>query len=83
MDKQILYLTYDGLTDPLGQSQILPYVYGLNKTQKLKFIIVSFEKKQNTNLKKSIRSQLMKNNIEWISLNYSKTPPVLSTLFDI
>jgi len=26
--KRILYLSYDGLTDPLGQSQILPYLEG-------------------------------------------------------
>jgi len=28
MNKRVLYLSYDGLTDPLGQSQILPYVKG-------------------------------------------------------
>ncbi len=27
----VLYLTYDGLTDPLGQSQVLPYLEGLSR----------------------------------------------------
>ncbi len=27
----ILYLSYDGMTDPLGQSQVLPYLKGLSK----------------------------------------------------
>lgn len=26
-----LFITYDGLTDPLGQSQILPYILGLRQ----------------------------------------------------
>src|SRR4051794_20204501 len=25
----VLYITYDGLTDPLGRSQVLPYLTGL------------------------------------------------------
>ena len=29
MGKNTLYITFDGLSDPLGQSQILPYVCGL------------------------------------------------------
>ena len=32
----ILYLTYDGITDPLGQSQILPYLFGLSKNNNYK-----------------------------------------------
>lgn len=83
MSKQILYLTYDGLTDPLGKSQILPYVKGLNKNEKFKFTIISFEKKQYDHLKKSTRTELLKNDIAWISLNYSKKPRVLSALYDI
>ena len=40
--KTVLYLTYDGLSDPLGQSQILKYLVPLSKTNNL--IILSFEK---------------------------------------
>ena len=29
--KTVLYLSYDGMTDPLGQSQVLPYLKGLAK----------------------------------------------------
>ena len=43
--KQILYITYDGRTDPLGQSQVLPYIVALSAAG-YKFTIVSFEKKQ-------------------------------------
>ena len=45
MAKQVLYLSYDGITDALGQSQILPYVLGLEKLGH-SFHIISFEKKE-------------------------------------
>ena len=48
--KRILYITYDGLLDPLGQNQILPYILGLNKNG-YKFIILSFEKNDKNILK--------------------------------
>ena len=41
----VVYLSYDGLSDPLGQSQIIPYVLGLSKKHHFNFTIFSFEKK--------------------------------------
>ena len=29
--KKILFISYDGMTDPLGQSQVIPYLSGLTK----------------------------------------------------
>ena len=43
MNKNILYISYDGITDPLGQSQILPYISELSR-KGLKFHLISFEK---------------------------------------
>ena len=45
MNNPILYISYDGLTDSLGQSQILPYIIGLSK-QGYRFTIVSAEKEK-------------------------------------
>ena len=39
----VLYLSYDGMTDPLGQSQVLPYLIGLKKKGHA-ISLVSFEK---------------------------------------
>ena len=39
----VLYITYDGINDPLGQSQIVPYIEGL-AGRKYNFFIISFEK---------------------------------------
>ena len=70
--------------DPLGQSQILPYIFGLSKNIEYKFTIISFEKINNFKKhKKLIKSKLFKNKINWIPLNYTKKPPILSTLWDI
>ena len=40
---KVLYISYDGMTDPLGQSQVLPYVFGLQK-RGYEFHVLSFEK---------------------------------------
>ena len=29
MSSRVLYISYDGMTDALGQSQVLPYLCGL------------------------------------------------------
>jgi glycosyltransferase involved in cell wall biosynthesis len=82
-NSKVLYLTHDGLTDPLGQSQILPYVIGLSK-KGLSFTIISFEKKERFIEQNNIISALcQEHNINWIPLPYHNSPPVLSTLFDI
>ena len=79
----MVYLTYDGLTDSLGQSQIIPYVLGLSKLGH-SFTIVSFEKKDRyLQSGKDVRGNLESNNIEWVALSYTKYPPVLSTVWDI
>ena len=41
----VLYISYDGMTDPLGQSQVLPYLTGLSK-KGFNIILISFEKQE-------------------------------------
>ena len=40
---RVLYITYDGLTDPLGQSQVLPYLLGTAEDGH-EITVLSFEK---------------------------------------
>lgn len=80
--KKILYITYDGLTDPLGQSQILPYVIGLAKYG-FSFTILSFEKKVRFRAHKNLIDTLIKSsNIQWVPLIFTTRPPLLSKLYD-
>ncbi|GIV33709.1 MAG: glycosyl transferase [Chitinophagales bacterium] len=80
---KVLYISYDGMTDPLGQSQVLPYLEGLSDAS-VEIWLLSFEKKkrfaQNFSLIKTITG---KAGIHWIPLTYTKSPPVLSTLWDV
>jgi glycosyltransferase involved in cell wall biosynthesis len=80
--KKILYITYDGLTDPLGQSQVLPYVVELG-SHSYKFTILSFEKKARLAKEKHIIEEITKRaGIEWVPLTFTKRPPVLSKIYD-
>lgn len=79
----VLYLSYDGLTDPLGQSQILPYLAGLTALGYI-ITIISFEKKDRLKTSyQKIRQYCIENNLLWEPLIYHKSPPVLSTLYDL
>jgi glycosyltransferase involved in cell wall biosynthesis len=81
--KKVLFISYDGMTDPLGQSQVIPYLQGLNRAGYSIFLL-SCEKEQVYHQNKdSIQHLLDESNIRWIPLNYTKNPPVVSTLLDI
>jgi len=83
-EKKVVFLSYDGITDPLGQSQILPYLFGISSNKNYKITIVSFEKTKNYHQNKVfILNKLKKNNIDWVQLKYTKYPPIFSTLWDI
>jgi len=83
LSNNILYISYDGLTDPLGQSQVLPYIVGLTRAG-YKITIISCEKRERyNNLRTHIQNICDENTIDWAPLFYTKNPPVLSTLVDI
>ena len=51
---KILYISYDGLLEPLGQSQILSYLKILSKDFSIS--VLSFEKKKDWLNKKNVSS---------------------------
>ncbi|WP_462252926.1 glycosyltransferase [Ferruginibacter sp.] len=80
--KNILFISYDGMTDPLGQSQVIPYLAGLSK-QGYKFTILSCDKPEKFKKHKDEVELLVKDiPITWVSLPYHKNPPVLSSVYD-
>lgn len=82
-NKHILYISYDGMTDPLGQSQVLPYLVGLSGLG-YHFSLVSCEKPDAFQRRKAVIEAICKeHNIEWHPLPYTKSPPVISTILDI
>jgi glycosyltransferase involved in cell wall biosynthesis len=82
LKSKVLYLSYDGLTDPLGQSQVLPYLLGLSR-KGFRITVVSFEKSNTFIREKNKIENLLANKIAWSPLLYHKNPPVVSTLLDI
>ncbi|MFH2002930.1 MAG: glycosyltransferase [Planctomycetota bacterium] len=80
----ILYITYDGVLDPLGQSQVLAYLTRL--TSQHEIFLLSYEKAQEwrkTARRHSITQKIQSAKINWTSLTYHKHPSVLATSFDL
>ena len=80
--KKILYISYDGLTDPLGQSQVLPYLEKLSLLG-FQFTLLSFEKKDRFQKEKKIVDRIIEAaNIKWIPLRFTSKPLVISKIYD-
>ena len=78
-----LYLSYDGMCDPLGGSQVLPYLLGLAKRGH-RISLVSFEKPQRTAEERAeVAEACRAAGIDWHPLRYHKRPPVLSAMYDV
>ncbi|MFN4122377.1 MAG: glycosyltransferase [Flavobacteriales bacterium] len=79
----ILFISYDGMTDPLGQSQVLPYLSGLSKLG-YRIFLISMEKTnrfQQHNL--TIKHICDQHNIEWYPLKYRSGIPIFSGFLNI
>lgn len=80
---KILYVSYDGMTDPLGRSQVIPYLEGLSRAGH-SICLMSCEKKERfEKSRETIQQQLDEAAIKWVPLSYTSRPPVISTLKDI
>lgn len=79
----VLYLSYDGMTDPLGQSQVIPYLAGLVRAG-YRVHLVSFEKPEREAAGRALVERLLREaGIAWHPQPYTRRPPVLSTLRDV
>lgn len=69
--KKIIYISHDGILDPLGQSQILQYLESL--TLNYRFFLITLEKEKNLNNKKNlklIKEKMSSLNIIWINYTF-------------
>ena len=81
MQKKVIYLSYDGMTDPLGQSQVIPYMKGL-ATAGYSITILSAEKMSPLISGSSVRKQLGAFGILWVPVAFSSTIAGWSTLLN-
>lgn len=80
-----VYITYDGVLEPLGASQVLPYVRALAR-RGVAYTLVSFEKPRDLDdatRMGALRKSLAADGIAWVALRYHKRPSALATAFDI
>jgi glycosyltransferase involved in cell wall biosynthesis len=80
----ILYLSYDGVLEPLGQSQVLSYLKPLASNRKIH--LISFEKSAdwvNVYERDCIANNIAAAGIVWHPLCYHKSPSALATAWDI
>ena len=83
MTADVLYLSFDGMTDPLGRSQVLPYLTGL-AARGHRIRIVSLEKQDAYGRGAFAVDELCRAaGISWHALPYRSRPPILSTLLNL
>jgi len=80
----ILYVSYDGALEPLGESQVVAYLELLSRRHAI--TLLSFEKGRDladVGRVDALRRRLATAGLRWVPLRYHKYPPVLSTVWDV
>lgn len=81
---RLLYLSYDGMLEPLGQSQVLAYLEHLADEHDVH--LVSFEKAEDWACvadREAVRARIAGAGIHWRPLRYHKRPTAPATAYDI
>ncbi len=80
---KVLYVSYDGMTDALGRSQVIPYLERLS-AKGHKIHVVSCEKKQvDPSEREEVKNIFSQKDIDWSPLDFSTQPPGLSKIKDV
>jgi glycosyltransferase involved in cell wall biosynthesis len=84
--RRVLFISYNGMLEPLGQTQVIAYLRELAK-RGVKFTLLSFEKPlaftaEGQKRSNDLKRELAKHEIEWHWLRYHRTPSLPATLFD-
>lgn len=80
----LLYVSYDGVLEPLGESQVVAYLERLAGDPQP--ILLSFEKPKDLRAADRLGRmavRLRTAGVSWMPLRYHKRPPILSTLWDV
>jgi glycosyltransferase involved in cell wall biosynthesis len=85
--RRVLFISYNGMLDPLGQTQVIPYLSQLAK-KGIRFTLLSFERGQAFTSEglskcKALRQKLLEVGIEWHWLRYHQRPSLPATAYDV
>lgn len=82
---RIIYVSYDGALDPLGRSQVVPYLLGL-AARGVAITLLTFEKPARWGqvaARGEMQSRLEACGIRWRPLRYHRRPRLSGTLLDV
>ena len=82
---RVLYISYDGLMEPLAQSQVLPYLQELSRLGH-SFTLVTYEKSgdwHDHTTRKAMERAVSEDKIRWVPLCYHKWPITPATAYDV
>ena len=80
----VLYLTRNGLLEPLGQSQVMAYLRGLSKHYAI--TLISYEKLKdlsNNELMDQARTNCLKHGIRWLPQKFQPHPKIIAPALSI
>src|SRR6188474_1409027 len=81
---RVLFISYNGMLDPLGQSHVLPYLREL-AARGIRFTLLSFERPkaytpEGMSQCEDLRQKLKTQGIEWHRLRYHQRPSIPATI---
>jgi glycosyltransferase involved in cell wall biosynthesis len=82
--QSVLFISYNGLLDPLGPSQIVPYLERLHREWPIH--ILSYERPAqlvNTAKLAAMSDRLSRQGVRWTRLRYHKWPSLPATTYDV
>jgi glycosyltransferase involved in cell wall biosynthesis len=85
--RRVLFISYNGMLEPLGQTQVLPYLRALAK-RGVRFTLLSYERPaafepEGVEQCEQLRRELQEHGIEWHWLRYHERPSVPATVYDV
>lgn len=85
--RRVLFISYNGMLDPLGQSQVIPYLRELAR-RGVRFTLLSFERPKAFTPAgiaqcEQLREKLKSQGIDWHWLRYHQRPSIPATIYDV
>lgn len=85
--RRVLFISYNGMLEPLGQTQVLPYLRELAQ-RGVKFTLLSFEKEKAFTEEgrprcEELKRELSEQGIKWHWLRYHQRPSLPATVYDV
>ena len=85
--RRALFISYNGMLEPLGQTQVIPYLSELAK-KGVRMFLLSFEKPsaytpEGISKCEQLKQKLLSRGIEWHWLQYHQKPSIPATAYDV